>query len=144
MTPLTTNQIPAIIVDVDGTLAIRGSRGPYDFDLSEQDLPSAPVVNVVKAILHLGWKVVVITGREEKFRSITERWLKRHLDRYDRLYMRRDGDFRSDAIVKWEIFETQIRNSYDIQFVMDDRNRVVEMWRRELGLTCFQVQDGDF
>ena len=27
--------------------------------------------------------------------------------------------------------------------IFDDRNKVVEMWRR-LGITCLQVDDGDF
>ena len=33
--------------------------------------------------------------------------------------------------------------NYNVKFVLDDRNRVVEMWR-SLGLTCLQVADGDF
>lgn len=99
---------------------------------------------MVRAILHLGWKVVIVTGREEKFRDITEKWLERHLGNYDRLHMRRDGDFRSDVIVKRELFESQIQSAYEVQFVVDDRDRVVEMWRHELGLVCFQVGDGDF
>ena len=32
----------------------------------------------------------------------------------------------------------------NILFVMDDRDQVVSMWRNELGLTCFQVAEGDF
>jgi len=27
---------------------------------------------------------------------------------------------------------------------LDDRNQVVDMWRRELALPCFQVNYGDF
>ncbi|WP_457852111.1 phosphatase domain-containing protein [Mycolicibacterium conceptionense] len=32
---------------------------------------------------------------------------------------------------------------YTVAGIFDDRNRVVDMWRR-LGLACFQVAEGDF
>lgn len=57
--------------------------------------------------------------------------------------MRPEGDIRKDSIVKREIFENYIRDYYNIQFVLDDRNQVVEMWR-SLGLKCLQVAEGDF
>jgi len=57
--------------------------------------------------------------------------------------MRKTGDSRKDSIVKREIFEEHIKGKYRIQFVLDDRNQVVEMWR-QLGLTCLQVAEGDF
>ena len=59
-----------------------------------------------------------------------------------------DYDYRGIHIsslqdIKREIFENYIRDYYNIQFVLDDRNQVVEMWR-SLGLKCLQVQEGDF
>jgi adenylate cyclase class IV len=57
--------------------------------------------------------------------------------------MRKTGDNRPDNIVKKEIFDSNIKNNYYIEFVLDDRNKVVKMWR-ELGLTCLQVADGNF
>ena len=57
--------------------------------------------------------------------------------------MRPENDNRQDSIVKREIFEQYIKGVYDIEFVLDDRNQVVEMWR-SLGLKCLQVQEGDF
>jgi hypothetical protein len=134
----------AVMVDIDGTLAMRGDRGPFNFESCSDDLPLAPVVKVVTALLRLDWKIVIVSGREEKFRDVTEEWLDRHLEAYHALCMRSNGDFRSDEIVKFEIFESYVRNTFDVQFVLDDRNRVVNMWRNKLGLTCFQVQDGDF
>ena len=32
----------------------------------------------------------------------------------------------------------------DVFVVFDDRNQVVDMWRNELKLTCFQVAEGNF
>ncbi|MFC7644091.1 hypothetical protein ACFQX6_27630 [Streptosporangium lutulentum] len=39
------------IVDIDGTLALRGDRGPYDWDRVGEDLPNHPVVTIVKALI---------------------------------------------------------------------------------------------
>ena len=56
--------------------------------------------------------------------------------------MRQDGDFRRDDIVKQEILDKYIDKDR-VLFVLDDRDQVVDMWRRN-GLTCFQVAEGDF
>jgi hypothetical protein len=55
--------------------------------------------------------------------------------------MREAGDKCKDAIVKKELYETHIVPHYTVQFVLDDRDQAVAMWR-DLGLTCLQVADG--
>lgn len=60
------------------------------------------------------------------------------------LHMRRTGDERPDAVVKRELFERCVQPAYDVVAVFDDRNSVVAMWREELGLTVFQVAEGNF
>jgi hypothetical protein len=57
--------------------------------------------------------------------------------------MRDKGNNEKDSIVKRNMFEKYIRGKYFIEYVLDDRNQVVEMWR-SMGLTCLQVADGDF
>jgi putative SOS response-associated peptidase YedK len=37
-----------------------------------------------------------------------------------------------------------IRDNFNVEFVLDDRNSVVDMWRKELNLPTFQVNYGDF
>ncbi len=77
-------------------------------------------------------------------RAETEAWLALHVGvPYEALFMRQLGDSRRDAVVKGEIFETEIRDRWRIVGVFDDRQHVVRMWR-ELGLTVFQVAEGDF
>jgi hypothetical protein len=56
--------------------------------------------------------------------------------------MRKDGDFRADYIVKQEILDAHIPKDR-VLFVLDDRQQVVDMWRRN-GLMCFQVAEGNF
>jgi len=57
--------------------------------------------------------------------------------------MRQAGDKRRDSIVKLELFDRHVRDYYDIAFVLDDRQQVVDAWR-VIGLTVFQVAPGDF
>jgi len=42
-----------------------------------------------------------------------------------------------------EIYEENIKGRYEVLFVLDDRNRVVDFWR-SIGLICLQVAPGDF
>jgi hypothetical protein len=60
-----------------------------------------------------------------------------------RLIMRATGDMRKDSIIKQELLEREIVPNSFVDFVLDDRNQVVDMWR-SLGLTCLQVDYGDF
>ena len=134
----------AIICDLDGTLALLNGRSPFDASTCEYDKPNAPVVNLVTHYYQLGYKVILASGREDIYRSQTELWLKKYQVRFEALYMRPAGDYRKDAIVKKEIFDLYIDGKYYIELVLDDRNQVVDLWRNELQLPCFQVYYGDF
>lgn len=57
--------------------------------------------------------------------------------------MRPENDYRKDTIIKREIYEKEILNKFNVLFVLDDRDCVVEQWR-DMGLTCLQVAEGDF
>lgn len=57
--------------------------------------------------------------------------------------MRPEGNNEKDSIIKRRMFDEYIRGKYYVDFVLDDRNQVVEMWRN-MGLTCLQVAEGDF
>lgn len=134
---------PAIIVDVDGTLAWLLDRNPYDASNCASDLLNHSVANLVKLEHANGTTIVVITGREEKDRTATEDWLQMHEVPYKHVYMRVTGDKRKDTVAKKEIFETHVFPNYFTKYVLEDRRRVVDMWRA-LGLQCFQVAPGEF
>jgi len=87
-------------------------------------------------------KVIFCSGRPERCREDTEKWLKRHGFNDYALWMREDGDFRRDDIVKQEILDKYLDKDR-VMFVLDDRQQVVDMWRRN-GLQCFQVAEGNF
>ena len=134
-----------VLVDIDGTIALRGDRAPHDHDSSMEDGVNWPVVKVCKALHNSGYGVVLISGRDEKYRDVTEYWLGAHniFPHRLQLIMRQRKDNRPDEIVKRELYEQFVKPNYDVFAVLDDRNKVVKMWR-ELGLTCLQVAEGDF
>lgn len=133
----------AVICDLDGTLCLHNGRSPYDTEKCEQDGVNWPVWE----LLFRNWakKIIFVSGRDEQYREQTANWLKTHLNFITEweLYMRPHDDRRDDLIVKRELFDQYIRGKWNIDFVLDDRTRVVDMWR-SLGLVCFQVAEGDF
>lgn len=133
----------AIICDIDGTLAIMCNRKPYDYESSIDDKLNKPIAEILSRFsdTHL---IILITGREETSLSTTEKWLQRNGVPYHMIFMRKESDYRKDNVVKREIFYREIDGKYEILFVLDDRNQVVDMWRKDLGLTCLQVNYGDF
>lgn len=135
---------PAIICDLDGTLAILKGRSPFDSVACEFDHLNEPIVELAKTYQQLGNALILMSGREEKARPATERWLAAHGISYIALHMRATGDQRKDSQVKKELFERHVEGRYFIRFVLDDRDQVVDLWRLELGLPCLQVNYGDF
>lgn len=130
----------AIMVDLDGTLAegIGIHRGPFEWAKVGQDKAVFPVLEVIR-----GWKsyydgdIIFMSGRDEICRPETEKWLNNlHFGPDCSLFMRPQGDMRPDTVVKRELFEKFVEPNWHINFVLDDRKSVVQMWR-EMGLYVF-------
>jgi len=134
----------AIICDLDGTLSLINNRSPFEGKKCEQDLPNIPIVNLVKNYKNLGFKILLLSGRDGTYQPETERWLEKYEVEYDALWMRKAKDNRKDSIIKEELFTNNIENNYYIEFVLDDRNQVVDLWRQKLQLPCLQVFYGNF
>ena len=132
----------AIICDIDGTLAHMKDRSPFDWSRVGEDEVDPNIKNLLDS-LREEYVIFLVSGRSEACRKETEKWLTENDISYDMLFMRPEYDGRKDSIVKRELFEKCIRPYYDIEFVLDDRNQVVDMWR-SLGLKCLQVAEGDF
>lgn len=132
----------AVVVDIDGTVALHGDRSPYDFTLVSNDSPNEPVVDLVRLLADF-CRIVFVSGRDDSCESETREWLDEHVGVEFDLFMRVTGDQRKDSAVKQEIFENLVRPNHDVWLVLDDRDQTVAMWR-SLGLTCLQVAPGDF
>lgn len=144
-----------IISDIDGTLAncdhrrhhVEGKKKDWDAFFAEMgdDAPKYKVINTYHALLKIGGieEGILCTGRFEKDREKTQTWLEENFVSYEHLLMRKDGDFRPDEVVKEEMLDQLLALGYEPYLVLDDRDKVVKMWRSR-GLTCLQVAEGDF
>lgn len=146
-------KIPAYIFDIDGTLALKGDRSPYDYSKVLEDKPNIPIIRIAWDLAETN-RILFCSGRPDTCRQDTRDWLFKHMvspaffPAENNLFMRdpsRDPVHaqRKDSIVKEEIYREQIEPFYEVLAVFDDRNQVVEMWR-SLGLTCLQVAPGAF
>jgi hypothetical protein len=140
----------AIIVDLDGTYALfegdvpdECKRNPYDASTCENDLVNPAVDAVVRLFSAAGYKIILVSGRKGCFMPQTKAWLSKHEIPYDQFWMRGEKDSRPDYEIKSDIYYQKICGRFNIQFVLDDRNQVVDFWR-SIGLTCFQVNYGSF
>ena len=135
----------AIIVDIDGTLAHRCDRQWFEYSKVHLDHLDVAVYGIVESFASKGYNILIVSGREgtAECKHLTTAWLETHKVPYVELYMRKENDYRRDSIVKKEIYDTFIKDKYDVEFVLDDRKSVCDMWR-EIGLKCLQVAPGDF
>ena len=161
------------ICDVDGTLMNVEKRASYakkhkkdtdrimDWDIFldptvmlEFDTPNRDVCNVINALRLqpedqvyeteiLKNRIIITSARNERHRDVTMKQLQLAGVEYDAMYLRNDGDFRPDDIVKAELLGKIRADGYDPTIAFDDRNQVVKKWR-ELGIHCYQVRTGDF
>jgi predicted kinase len=140
----------AFICDIDGTVALRGDRDPYDETRVSEDKPNPRVVEQVQINIRAGLIPIWLSGRTAGCTVDTWHWLDKYVipvtmsGLRGQLFMRRVGDNRKDSIIKRELFDEFVRGKYNVRFVLDDRKQVVDMWRDELGLTCLQVAPGNF
>lgn len=132
----------AILLDIDGTLATMGERSPYDWKSVGIDSVNEPVQKCVHALKESGYTIIVMSGRDAVCRNETIEWLNQHIE-YDHLFMRPEKDMRADNIIKPELFDAHVRDHFNVVFCLDDRDQVVETYRR-MGLPVFQVNYGDF
>ena len=133
----------AIIVDVDGTIAHMHNRRPYQWDKVIEDFPKMDIINIVNSLHQNGVTVIICSGRDGVAYEDTKFWLDEHNVEYDHFYIRGTGDSRKDYVIKEEIYDEHIKGKYNIVSVFDDRDQVVWLWRH-LGLTCLQVNYGNF
>lgn len=140
-----------LICDLDGTLCDITHRRHFmeqpkkDWESFFKNIDKDKLNNAVHFLLSqlTETDIIFVTGRMEKYREVTEKWLKRY-GYTQPLFMRKDGDYRQDYEVKEELYREIIHPLYGKpQFVLDDRDQVVNMWR-SLDIDCFQVNYGSF
>ena len=147
-----------VIFDLDGTLAnidkrkelATKSNGKLDWDVFydstniKLDVPNESVVKLAQMFAENGFNIVIFSGRTDKTKYSTRSWLTHNIVTFQKLVMR---DSKINHYIPDEILKKDMLDKYadidDVFLVVDDRNKVVDMWR-SLGLTVFQVAEGDF
>lgn len=138
------SKLKAIIVDIDGTLALNTNRDYYDLSRVLEDTPNIPICNLVRLFYKNNYKIIAVSGRENISIEDTKIWLHANDIPFFAVFMREKGDNRKDAIIKEEIYLTHIKSEFDVRYVLDDRTQVVNDCWRKLNLCCLQVAPGDF
>ena len=138
-----TSKLPeAVIFDIDGTLALMGRRGPFDWMQVYKDDVNEIVVEQLQFHKSKGRKILVVTGRDEVCREVTADWLELHGIEFDEMYMRPKDDYRKDTIIKKEIYQNEVVGKYNLLCVYDDRLQVLDMWYDQ-GVFTFNVNQGN-
>jgi len=132
----------------------------FDPENIQLDLPNEPVIKMAQMFKAEGFKIVIFSGRNDRSFFTTKDWLERYKVPYDLLVLRpdkfqkdsypiADGNqatpemrFMPDEILKKAMLDTFV-DINDVFLVVDDRDKVVKMWR-ELGLNTFQVAPCNF
>ncbi len=141
-----------VIFDLDGTLADIQHRLHHiqkddkDWDSFNKDClhdhPKKRIIALLNMCRREGYQIAIMSGRDAAYKHLTEQWLREMGIYWSKLLLRPHGDHRSDTVVKKELFVANFHVE-DVWFVIEDRDKVVDMWR-ELGLTCLQCMKGEY
>ena len=123
------------------------------YDACDKDEPIESTIDVFITLLFdcfetdrfIPRTIEIWSGRCESVRNKTENWLCEHGLEYSALKMRPIGDSTPDDKLKESWLDEALSQGKKIDFVFDDRPKVVCMWRRRgiFVFNCLQ-SDGDF
>lgn len=137
-----------IICDVDDTIAYRTDREPFEWHKVESDAPHYNNIALVHAAIESApnTKVMFFSGRSDECYQDTYAWINKHMGLKKgtwSLHMREQGDHRKDWIVKGEMYQALVHNTYNVLYVFDDRQQVVDYWDN-VGLPVIQVNQSKY
>lgn len=135
------------IIDIDGTISDPSHRlhyilnEPKNYDefyaKAKEDLPITSMLNFVKDISKQ-YYIVFLTGRPERIRKDTVKWLVDNgCDYRFKLIMRKNHDYRQDYKYKLEHI-VKIKRVKEIAIAIDDRDSVLEMLQN-LDVPCLKA-----
>ncbi len=125
------------------------------------DEANEPVIKLAQMFKEQGFEILIFSGRNDRMYERTVEWLEWNDVPFDLLVMRPDKfqgrtwpvaegnlatpDMRymPDEILKKAMLDEFVEDIKDVYLVVDDRDKVVKMWR-SLGLNTWQVAPGKF
>ncbi len=143
ITPNFNSELPdCVIFDIDGTIShTNGKRGFFDLEKVDVDDLNLIVSEQIEFHKNKGRRIIILSGRDEICRDLTEQWLDFYNIKFDDLFMRPKDDVSKDRYVKKKIYEDEIQNKYNVLTIYEDRLSVLSLWY-ELGLFTYNVNQG--
>jgi len=144
------------VFDIDNTLAnvyhrwhhLQNGKKEWKefFEKQHKDEPHQAVLDVLHALHSVGDKIIVVTGRDERFRDESLEWLNKHIHyefANEDLYMRPGGNREDDDILKVHIIKDWLNKNpgYKVSGIFEDRHRIIDAFRAEGWYTFEANQD---
>lgn len=123
----------------NGTTKIKKDY-PAFFGAVNLDPVIKPVAEWVRSLKDK-YYVCIVSGRPVDLAGeATVEWLYKNDIPFDRIFMRAGGNHQDDTIIKKEILD-KMSPYLGIEFAIDDRPKVIRMWR-DNGIKCYDVGNG--
>lgn len=140
-----------IVVDLDGTLAniehrlhfVQQKKKQFEkfYAATYQDSMNKWCYELIMAANNSGIRVFIVSARPNRLFLTTAQWLVQRgipQGHIELVLLRGEKDFTPDHELKRNWLRGNPKIKQHILFVVDDRQRVVDMWREE-GLVCLQA-----
>jgi phosphoglycolate phosphatase-like HAD superfamily hydrolase len=137
---------PIAVVDIDGVLADARHRQhhvqvyPKNWDAFFRAAPyDEPLPEGFAVVRELAsrYEIVYLSGRPERIREATQRWLTKHDAPGGRLVLRKDHDRRPARVMKLAALR-KLAKQHEIAVVVDDEPEVCETFQTA-GFQTFQA-----
>ena len=135
----------AVIVDLDGTVALHNGRGPFEWERIYTDVCDPRMKNMLTLLHNSGIHVIFLTGRNKNATAYeqTLAWLQKNFYFNFDLIMRKESDYRAADICKKELYEQFVEGKYNVLCTFEDSIKCIKMWR-SLGLLCCAVAENEY
>jgi len=140
-----------VVIDLDGTLCnvdhrlhyVRSKKKNFTKFYAEvgNDTPNDWCLYMLSSLFHYRMIIVLVSARPKELTVETRNWLAKWNIPFHSLYLIRPS--YTDSTPDVELKQAWLDKFVDkdrISFTVDDRQRVVDMWRKN-GLTCLHCSD---
>lgn len=138
-----------ILLDVDHTISNSFWRDPmigsaaWDeyHEASKDDKPFKNMVNLINSLAAMGYDIIVVSGRPEKFRALTLSWFLKNRVHIDEMLLRPDDMYLKNAEMKAYLIDVRFEGNYNkVHFAIEDNEEACIAYHK-LGITTLQIRN---